>query len=123
MNTSSLLVTAQYTVDSAAGLGSGEGDLVGWTDIGAPPLNAASYTTDWTLQFTLLNEGTNYVSVRAYDTLGQGTTVQDAFFVRKDTTPPTVVDNDLPDDSTTITTSGTQYDVDFLDAPPDSTRH
>ncbi|HRY30669.1 MAG TPA: hypothetical protein P5079_11615, partial [Elusimicrobiota bacterium] len=111
----SLLATVQYTVNSAAGLPSGTGDVIAWTNIVAPPLNQASHTADWALNFSLLHEGTNYVSVRAHDTLSQGTTVQDVFVVRKDTTPPTAQDNNSPNDTLTLSAPGTLYDVDFLD--------
>ncbi|HOW28125.1 MAG TPA: fibronectin type III domain-containing protein, partial [Elusimicrobiota bacterium] len=113
-DTLSLLATVQYTVSGATALPGGEGDRIPWTSI-TSPVQVSSYTSNWTLTFSLLHEGTNYVSVRAYDNLGQGTTVQDAFIVLKDTTAPTVTDNNFPDDTVPVTSPDTAYDVDFYD--------
>ncbi len=60
--------------------------------------NVYTYNTAWNLVpstftpnyyiWSLLQNGTNYIAVTAYDALGSSTTLYDAFYVRKDTTPP-----------------------------------
>jgi len=62
-----------------------------WTSL-ASGVNSASYSSDWGLgasTFTLLQSGTNYVSVRAIDYAGSTTALSDVFYVRKDTAAPT----------------------------------
>ncbi len=59
-------------------------------------ISANSYTAGWGLtseQWGLLKSGTNYISVRAYDGVGNYGELDDAFYVLKDTVPPTVTDN------------------------------
>ena len=46
------------------------------------------YTTDWNINFSLLSDGTNYISVRVWDLAGSSTTLVDAFKVLKDTILP-----------------------------------
>ncbi|MDA8132066.1 MAG: hypothetical protein M0011_11235, partial [Elusimicrobia bacterium] len=87
------LATAQYYISTGTAMTGTQ--IAGWTDI-FTNLNAPSYTGNWPLaagDWSLLPEGTSYVSVRVFDALAQGTTAQDVFYVRKDTTPPTVADN------------------------------
>ncbi|PIU20224.1 MAG: hypothetical protein COT18_03380, partial [Elusimicrobia bacterium CG08_land_8_20_14_0_20_59_10] len=61
-----------------------------WTD-NVTGINAASYPGPWTLAvgvWTLLQPGTNYISIRAYDNAGSAAVLADAFNVLKDTQPP-----------------------------------
>ncbi|MBI4052275.1 MAG: hypothetical protein HY400_07195, partial [Elusimicrobia bacterium] len=104
----SLLNQIQYKVHSAPSQGGTL--LIDWTDITAPPVNAASYTTEWGIApFTSLIEvGTNYVSVRALDNAGNVSTgTVDAFYVRKDTTSPSTPSLSSPSDQA-LFNSGSQ---------------
>ncbi|MHB0995340.1 MAG: hypothetical protein ACYC2I_03110, partial [Elusimicrobiales bacterium] len=103
------LATAQYRVMSGAGQ---TGTLLkDWTDIAALTPGQASYNTDWALDFAALAEVyTNYVSVRAYDVLGQAAALDDAFTVLKDTTPPTVPSSVSPADNALYSTSTVAFD-------------
>ncbi|MBI4351170.1 MAG: hypothetical protein HY550_07005, partial [Elusimicrobia bacterium] len=61
-----------------------------WTD-NVAAINAASYPGPWTLVsgvWTLLQPGTNYISIRAYDNAGSFAVLADAFNVLKDTQAP-----------------------------------
>jgi N-acetylneuraminic acid mutarotase len=63
-----------------------------WTDILAG-IDADDFTTDWTLTqsfWDLLADGTNFISVQAFDGSGNKAVEQDAFIVFKDTTPPAI---------------------------------
>ncbi|MFA5780416.1 MAG: SBBP repeat-containing protein [Elusimicrobiota bacterium] len=84
-----------------------------WTNI-ATNVNVPSYTTDWQVDFNSLYNlsATNYISVRAWDVAGNTTTVNDVFYVKKDTAPPTSVITS-PADGTNLsllTISGTAND-------------
>lgn len=75
------LNNVQYTVYSAAGMTGTQ--RIAWTDI-ATGINAASYTSNWGVNFSALATGTNYVSVRAYDNGGNVSAVAtDVFYVNK----------------------------------------
>ena len=103
---------AQYAVYSATGK---TGTLIkDWTNI-ATGINASSYATDWSVDYNVLADGSNYVSVRAYDNAGGVITSDDVFYVRKDSTLP-VVTNNQAGDNTWRSAAGTVYDVDFTDA-------
>jgi hypothetical protein len=69
-----------------------------WTDITARPAGASSYTAAWPLDFASLQQGANYVSVRAWDAAGSTVTAANVFFMRKDTVGPAVADNQ-PDET------------------------
>ncbi|RLD18254.1 MAG: hypothetical protein DRI36_01870, partial [Caldiserica bacterium] len=86
-----------------------------WTTI-ASNINDNYYTTDWEVDFASLKQGYNYVSVRAYDKLGKVGTFADVFYIKKDTQPPTITDNQLGDDNWYKTDPGAIYDVDFADS-------
>ena len=69
--------------------------LIGFTNVvtnisGAGIVN--TYATPWSLPpavFNALWEGpTNYITVKAVNVLGDSTVLVDAFYVKKDTTPP-----------------------------------
>ncbi|MBI4349699.1 MAG: hypothetical protein HY553_22880 [Elusimicrobia bacterium] len=85
----------------------------------ATGIDAAAYTTDWALPtafFNLLWESaTNYITIKVYDGITNSTTLSDAFFVLKDTTPPSFVDGQAGD-ATIRKVAGTAYDVDARDA-------
>src|SRR3989339_455045 len=108
----SLLNYVQYTVYSATGQTGSQ--LVTWTTI-ATNINAATYTADWQVDYASLQQGTNYVSVRAYDNAGNTVSQNDVFYVKKDTGNPGVTNNQTGDD-TWRAASGTTYNVDFSDA-------
>ncbi|MBI4802489.1 MAG: four helix bundle protein [Elusimicrobia bacterium] len=107
----SLLDTAQYKITSDPGQ---TGALLkDWTDIAAG-INSANYTTDWQADFAALKSSFNYVSVRVWNAAGTTTTANDVFYVKKDTSAPTVTDNQAGDD-TWRAVGGTLYNVDFQD--------
>ena len=66
--------------------------LADWTLVQGS-IGAGFYGTNWALPssvFTAMKEGVNYVSVRVYDSspTPNSATLNDAFYVRKDTTAP-----------------------------------
>ncbi len=90
---------------------------VDWTAI-ASGINSASYAADWALPqaaWDLLPEGTNYVSVRAWDLAGSTGTLIDAFRIFKDTTPPSAVSAQAGEFNWRGLNTGL-YDADFADA-------
>ncbi|MEK7423496.1 MAG: fibronectin type III domain-containing protein, partial [Actinomycetota bacterium] len=101
---------------TAAGQGS---DLIGFTDTVTGLSPSDTYNTPWPLPaavFDAMIEGvTNYVSVRVINGLGNATTLQDAFYVQKDTTAPNMV-NGQAGDSTVRAAAGTTYDVKAFDS-------
>lgn len=108
----SLLDNVQYTV-YRDGYQAGE-QIIPWTDIAAG-INASQYLSDWTVDFNSLKQGINYVSVRAYDNVGNYS-VDDVFYIKKDTTSPGIINNmSGGDDSWRKTDPGAIYDIDFED--------
>lgn len=100
--------------DSGLGLTGGFVDLV-------PPgsINADIYTADWLLPgpvFNALLEGvTNYITVKVIDGALNSTMTVDAFFVKKDTTPP-VIDDFQPGENVWRNADPLSiYNVDFKD--------
>ncbi|TBR20568.1 hypothetical protein EPO15_12755, partial [bacterium] len=93
-------------------------DLIAFTTV-AVSILADSYTADWALPpavFAALRDAaTNYITVRAVDGNGNATVSTDVFTVLKDTTPPTLGDNQS-DDPVRRAAGGTAYDVDAFDA-------
>lgn len=79
-----------------------------------PPLNLTSYTTNFAVNFNLLQNGTNYVSIRVIDLAGNTSTWIDAFRILKDVIPPTI-NNLQTGDYTWRNSSGTTYSVFFND--------
>jgi len=124
---------ARYDVDFADLGGSGlskfavrvstrAGDL--WTEGSASTdvvvsIGSDTFSAEWALPSALFDElpdgATSYVSVRIWDGLGNHETRLDAFYVRKDTTPPSLADNQAGDDALRIA-AGTLYDMDAFDA-------
>jgi len=96
--------------------------LEDWTTV-VSGINAYSYTTNWSLlasTWSVMLEDTNYVSVRIYDNMGNFQTLNDAFYVKKDTTPPiTFMVNDGPGVDIVYTNSTSQMDVNW-DVPSDA---
>ncbi|MDI6641940.1 MAG: fibronectin type III domain-containing protein, partial [Elusimicrobiota bacterium] len=82
------LKVASYTVYSQPNLS--DTQLIPWTTI-ADNINSPTYTADWGVDFELLQQGTNYVSVIAEDLAGNTTTAIDVFYILKDTIPPAAV--------------------------------
>ena len=109
----SLLSAAQYKVTASPAQG-GE-VLKDWTDI-AVNINAADHTADWEVDFAALKSSFNYVSVRAWNLAGTTGTVNDIFYIKKDTEAPSFTDNQPGDDNWRSVSPGAGYDVDFNDA-------
>ncbi|MDD2805806.1 MAG: T9SS type A sorting domain-containing protein [Elusimicrobiales bacterium] len=97
----------------------GTGTLVfDWTDA-VTNIDANSYTADWGLtsaQWALLPSGTSYVSVRAYDGVGNYADAPDAFYILKDTAAPTIQDLQGGETVWRKTDPGAVYAVNFYDA-------
>ncbi len=106
----SKLNSIQYEVITATGF-----TAIPWTDIAAPPINQPTYVTPWQVNFNALVEAvTNFVSIRATDLAGNTSTYTNAFYVLKDVSVPSIVDNQFGD---TIwrNAAGATYDLDFFD--------
>ncbi|HOL63418.1 MAG TPA: hypothetical protein PK103_08660, partial [Elusimicrobiales bacterium] len=91
--------------------------LFDWTDL-VGNINSNSYTSNWQIAqtlFDLLQEGTNYISVRVYDTAGNVSVSTDVFYIRKDITSPVIYDNQSGDYLWRSENTGL-YNVDFYDA-------
>ncbi|PIU19184.1 MAG: hypothetical protein COT18_08825, partial [Elusimicrobia bacterium CG08_land_8_20_14_0_20_59_10] len=81
-----------------------------------PSVSGASFGADWTVDFAALEDSaTNYVSIELYDVAGNTSTITDAFYIRKDTTPPSNVNGEAGGDNT-WRKAGRDYNVDFADA-------
>jgi len=83
-------------------------------------INADTYDTDWVLPapvFEAIQENvTSYVSVRVYDNAGNSTVSPDVFYVRRDTTPPTITGYAASPAGWLAADPGAIFDVDFGDA-------
>ncbi|MBI4351542.1 MAG: hypothetical protein HY550_08900, partial [Elusimicrobia bacterium] len=83
-------------------------------------INSDTYDTDWVLPapvFEAIQENvTSYVSVRVYDNAGNSTVYPDAFYVRRDTTPPTIANYASSPAGWLAADPGAVFDVDFGDA-------
>jgi len=107
----SLLDYAQYQIKSGTG-----GVIVDWYTY-ASGINSNSYTTNFSLltsHFNLLPSSYNYVSVRVFDRAGSSTTLNNVFYIKKDTTPPSVSDNQTGDNTWRKENIAT-YNIDFTD--------
>jgi len=95
-----------------------------WTAI-FTNLNQKEYTTDWSVDFASLQDGgTNYVSIKLTDILGQTATYYDIFFILKDITKPTIVNN-MPSGSDSNWRNydpGAIYNVGVYDLPTDGSK-
>ncbi|HOL62953.1 MAG TPA: lamin tail domain-containing protein, partial [Elusimicrobiales bacterium] len=56
-------------------------------------INQSVYNTDWNLNFSILSNGTNYISITVWDNAGSSITIIDAFKVLKDTIGPSQITN------------------------------
>lgn len=124
--------TAVYNVDLADSGGSylnklqvrattgtaGTGTLAfDWSDA-VTNISANAYTADWGLtsgQWTLLQAGTNYISLRVHDGSGNYKEVADAFYILKDTAVPTIQDTQAGETTWRKTDPGAIYTVNFYD--------
>lgn len=83
-------------------------------------INDAYFEQDWVLPqaaFEAIQENvTSYVSVRVYDQAGNATLSPNAFYVRRDTTPPTIDDYADSPAGWLAADPGAVFDVDFADA-------
>ncbi len=79
----------EYAVWSGQGMTATE--TIAWSDITTLASGTTSFTTNWGVNFASLSEGTNYVSVRAYDNAGNMSVATDVFHIVRgtDTEKPT----------------------------------
>ncbi|MBI5201173.1 MAG: T9SS type A sorting domain-containing protein, partial [Elusimicrobia bacterium] len=93
------------------------GDITAFTDV-VTAIGADAYTADWALPAAVFNalwEGTtNYISIRAFDGNGDATTLDNAFYVLKDTTAPSFT-NSVAGDAAFRKVAGTLYDLNVFD--------
>ncbi|MDX6771020.1 MAG: right-handed parallel beta-helix repeat-containing protein [Elusimicrobiota bacterium] len=106
----------QVSVSTTPG---GAGDLVPFTDAFTGLSPADSYATPFPLPAAVFNamlEGaTNYVTVRVFNLVPATNTIVDAFYVRKDTTPPAFTNGEAGGDSVVQTAAGRLYAVSARD--------
>ena len=108
----------QVKVKITAGAGQSGTLIADWTPV-LTNIAANSYLTDWSLTpglWSLLPSGLSYVSVRAFDGSGNYSDKTDAFYVLKDTTAPTIADNQPGEEVWRNTNPGAVYLVNFNDA-------
>ena len=79
-------------------------------------IGATYYQNLWGVNYGLLQNGTNYISVQVKDRAGNTTASTDAFYILKDAVGPLVTDNQTGDDTWRNSNTGT-YDVDFQGNP------
>ena len=111
----------RFEVKVATGPGF-SGELVAdWTPA-VSGINSDIYDANWSLPASVFGEikenVTSYVSVRVYDLASPAnvTVYQDAFYVKRDTTPPTVTDNAASPAGWLALDPGAVFDVDLADA-------
>lgn len=114
----SRLAKVQTRLATSAG---GIGVYRDWTDelVG---LNTDVYTDNWKLTDTTwqqLRPGKTFVSLKIFDGAGNNTTLTDAFYVLKDTQPPTITNNLASGSFTTWYNENPAaiIDIDFADQP------
>ncbi|MCX5786275.1 MAG: fibronectin type III domain-containing protein [Elusimicrobia bacterium] len=81
-------------------------------------INSFDYSDPWPIPsglWTLLPGGTSYVSVRAFDNNNNSTSTVDAFYILKDTVPPSIINNASGETTWRKDDGGAIYDVDFFD--------
>lgn len=93
---SSTLDYAQYKITSEQHQGGMV--LLDWTNI-FQDHGSLSFTTDWTIDFNACQQGINWISVRVFDDAGNNLTLNDTFYVNKDTVNPTITINSPQDNS------------------------
>jgi len=105
------LAYARYEVWD--GPGKTGGSVLPLTDI--PGVTGTSFAADWAVDFNLLSQGTNYVSVTAPTISGNQAVLEDVFYVLKDNSPPSITNNQTGDLTWRKTDPGAIYNVDFGD--------
>lgn len=109
----------RFEVTVTSGPYSGGVIVAPWTPAVAS-INDAYFERDWALPaaaFEAIQENVaSYVSVRVYDQAANVTTYPDAFYVRRDTTPPTIDDYADSPQNWLSADPGAVFDVDFADA-------
>ncbi|MFH1380103.1 MAG: FG-GAP-like repeat-containing protein, partial [bacterium] len=109
----SFLTGAEYTVYT--GMNQSVEMRKDWTPI-FTSTGTPAYTSGWQVDFNSLKDSTtNYVSFRAFDVACNTMTINDVFYVLKDTTPP-IITNKQTGDADWRKAAGTTYNVDFEDA-------
>lgn len=81
---------ARFETQAWSGTGRSGTMLQDWTQVAT--LVGTSHTTNWSIvssTWSALQEDTSHVSVRVFDAAGNSALLVDAFFVRKDVSPPT----------------------------------
>jgi hypothetical protein len=110
---------SRFQVKVTTGPGGSGQMLDDWTDA-VTGINSETYETDWPLPVNVFNDipeaVTGYVSVRVYDAAGNHTVLQDAFYVRRDTTPPVIVNAAVSPAGWLASDPGAVFDVRFFDA-------
>ncbi len=100
----------QVSVSTVPG---GSESLVAFTDAFGGLSPSDSYSTPFPLPAAVFNamleSATNYVTVRVFNLVPATNTIVDAFYVRKDTTPPAFTNGELGGDSVVQTAAGRLY--------------
>jgi hypothetical protein len=96
---------------------SGIDPLITWSNVFSD-INEKNFAQNWPLPESvfesLVENTTNYISVKVYDVAKNTSTLYDLFKVFKDTTPPSIYDNETGDNEWRGFESG-YYNVDFND--------
>ena len=82
----------KFQVQAATAPGGADGIVAPWTDA-VTGIAQDDHTAPWPLPaaaWANMAEGLNYISVRAFDNVGNSTKAVDVFYVMKDTTPPAI---------------------------------
>ncbi|HAM36075.1 MAG TPA: hypothetical protein DCP85_09155 [Elusimicrobia bacterium] len=94
---------SKFQVKAATVTGGAGPDIIGFTDVVTNISPQDSWTAPWSLPASVFNaleeSATNYITVRVFNSAGNSRTLADAFYVRKDTTAPALVDNQSGDDA------------------------
>ncbi|HPO96173.1 MAG TPA: hypothetical protein PLD81_09210, partial [Elusimicrobiales bacterium] len=109
----------KFQIKVTTGLNQTGSLIMDWTDV-ITNINQPNYNANWQIPnevFDLMQNGTNYVSVRVYDNAGNVFVSTDVFYVRKDVQPPSITDNQSGDNLWRGVNNG-YYDVDFNDNGP-----
>jgi len=108
----------KFQVQASTKPGGATGIVAPWTDA-ATGINQDDYTAPWTLPqafWDKMAEGTNYISVRAFDNVANSTAAYDVFYVMKDTTPPGISVSYLPPAGWAMENPGPVSSATFTDA-------
>ncbi len=109
----------KFQVQVTSGPAAGGLIVYSWTNA-VTGINGPYYDQDWVLPQlafdAILENVTSYVSVKVFDQVGNSTVYPDAFYVRRDTTPPTIADYASSPAGWLAADPGAVFDVDFADA-------